>query len=73
MLALQIRESISDSSVLPMQRNEEVMASATNTVSGPKKLPDLEPQPILLGMWRDNNSDYTLINHIILLSRGTST
>ena len=34
---------------------------------GPKKLPDLEPQPILLGMWRENNSDYTLINHIILL------
>ena len=34
---------------------------------GPKKLPDLEPQPILLGMWRKNNSDYTLTNHIILL------
>ena len=34
---------------------------------GPKKLPDLEPQPILLGMWRENSSDYTLINHIILL------
>ena len=34
---------------------------------GPKKLPDLEPQPILLGMWRESNSDYTLINHIILL------
>ena len=33
----------------------------------PKKLSDLEPQPILLGIWRENNSDYTLINHIILL------
>ena len=32
-----------------------------------RKLPDSEPQSILLGMWRENNSDYTLINHIILL------
>ena len=34
---------------------------------GPKMLPDLELQPILLGMWRESNSDYTLINHVILL------